>query len=491
MAGERAGKSEQGGKYAAVKHLLALSQQPEMGNYLVWILGREYINCKAEFDAMAEAYIKIGLLDPRAVLIRDGGRDFCSFNLKFYDDKVAKTGPSLTVETVSVGEPTKIQRVAPDGILACEVGLWTEIAFLRTLGRLAQSDGWLWASGSFEHSGNWLVEFWRKWQGDNEEDARAYSIPSHTNLNIFPGGATDPKLLVLQRLYPPYLFKQRFMGEPAAPEGLVFSDFSVDKHVSTGVKYNPDSPVYLFIDPGFNTAYSVLVVQVSDNTVYVIDELYEQHKTSQDIVDLAQKQFWWKRTRSGAPDNIPYCVIDVAGTQHHAERSAEEVWSAAGLKMFSRRVKVDDGIDRVRSLLRSDGSYNIPQIRIHPRVRGLISEMGGCPSPLPERQPWSYKQDKEGNIVSDIPDDKNNDACKALAYGLIEMFGFVDVPNYSGGPVSWTEPQGPQWTEWGDSDVKITLETQRLLRQPGATYLCFQKLPHTDFAGAKSCKGHD
>lgn len=489
MAGERAGKSVQGGVYGAVKHLEHLGRGND-GEYLVWILGREYINTKVEFDTIAEQYVKTGLLNPKGILTRDEGRDFCSFKIKFYDERKQARGPSLTVETVSVGDPTKIQRVAPNGIIGCEVGLWQEMAFLRTIGRLAQTNGWLWASGSFEGAAGWLVDIWRRWGGDNSEDARSYSIPSWTNRNVFADGEADAKITLFKHLYPDFLFKQRFGGVPASPKGLVYDDFVVEKHVSGLAEYKPEEPVYLFIDPGYNSAYAVLVAQVRDNTVYVVDELYETGKTAQDIINLASRQRWWQKGKYGEPVNIRYAVIDVAGTQHGAERSHEEVWRATGLRMLYRKVRIEDGIDRVRSLLRSDGRYGIPTILFNPRCRGVIAEMGGGPSPLTGRAPWSYKLARDGSIVSDAPDDNNNDSCKALAYGLVEMFGYVDAGvSVVTTPVLWTESRGPQWTQWGADDVAAR-ETAQVLKSPGAKYLCAGKEPHDDFRSAIECKGH-
>ncbi len=157
--------------------------------------------------------------------------------------------------------------------------------------------------------------------------------------------------------------------------------------------------------------------------------------------------------------------------------------------MLYRKISVDDGIDRVRSLLRSDGSFGIPTIMFNPKCRGTIAEMGGGPSPLPGRASWSYKLAKDGSILGDVPGDDNNDGCKALAYGLIEMLGYVDNDKVVTGPVMWTEPRGPLWTDWTPVDKEAEASTQ-LLRSGGATYLCRTKIPHSDYTSAVGCKGH-
>jgi len=55
----------------------------------------------------------------------------------------------------------------------------------------------------------------------------------------------------------------------------------------------------------------------------------------------------------------------------------------------------------------------------------LISELGGCPNPKDgQTRVYKWKMDREGNVVGDVPEDKNCDATKAIIYGLIDLFGY-------------------------------------------------------------------
>ena len=134
MAGERTGKSFNGAVYAVLKYLYTKLQSPEE-KQLFWLIGKDYEASLAEFDYLVELFVMLGLLDgSKNVFKRDQGRDKSSFRL---DDS------SLFVETMTGGDPQKIARLAPHGILGCEVAQWYPELFQRAAGRLVQRKGWL------------------------------------------------------------------------------------------------------------------------------------------------------------------------------------------------------------------------------------------------------------------------------------------------------------------------------------------------------------
>jgi len=425
MAGERAGKSFTGAAYGAAMYMSTMISCPEQ---LGWMVGYDYETCMPEFTEMSNKLMSIGILNANDVQVRDGGRDKCRFT----------TSTGLTVETISGSEPHKISRLAPNFILGCEVGHWTEAMWHNVIGRLMEKRGCLWASGSFESNTGWLVELWRKWQGDSDEGGRSYSIPSWANPVVYPLGEEDPEILRRRAMLPPWVYEQRHLGIPSAPKGMVFTDFLPSLHISPLAVYDPSLPMHIFIDPGNKSAYAVLAVQFGHKSVVVVDEIYERDRTNAEVIAIACHREWWPPSKG---------VIDVAGTQHHGERSSEEAWREAGVRCSYRHIKVEDGIDRLRSLLRSDGKGDTPTLLVHPRCRGLIAEMGAGQSPFPGRQPWCYKTDAQGNVLSEVPDDRNNDACKALYYGLIANLGYVERRPRNTEPVSYLGNVGPKWYE--------------------------------------------
>ena len=268
-----------------------------------------------------------------------------------------------------------------------------------------------------------IPSHYHRWLAPNEEEAQSFSLPTWSNLTIFPGGRQDPEILKLEAASSPEWFQERYGGIPCPPRGLVFGEFRNEIHTGLGGKFSfePDIPVQLWVDPGFQHYYAVLVVQKKGEDVYVVDEIYEKGLVTSEMVIVAKQKPWFNKVTGGA--------IDVSGTFHQGMSApAAEIWLNEG-KVFlqSQKIKISDGIERVKSCLLVNPITNRPRLFINARCRGLISEMGGCVNPQSERQEvYSWKMDKDGNVLGDAPKDEHNDACKALAYGLINMLGYTE-----------------------------------------------------------------
>jgi hypothetical protein len=337
------------------------------------------------------------------------------WQFKVYNKRgVPESGIALHVRTVSGSKPQKIARVAPDGIVGCEVATWTSELWWRVIARLGEKRGWLWASGSFESSTDWLSAVWKDWQF--AEDSRSYDIPSWTNSMVYPGGRQDPEIVALQDKLPEHLFSERIAGRPAPPQGTVYAEASRKQHVRD-VEYDPALPVEVAIDPGTAGAYAVLAMQVVGNEIRVVDELYERGFTHDDAIREVRKRPWGAKLSTGVIDGW-------GGTQHHGHKSALEVWREHGVKLRPRRVKPVDGIIRTKTFLRSDGRH-MHTLVVSPKAKGLLSEWGLGASVFPGTGPWLYKLDAEGNPLREMPEQRNNHASTALYFWLVDQFGYV------------------------------------------------------------------
>ena len=73
---------------------------------------------------------------------------------------------------------------------------------------------------------------------------------------------------------------------------------------------------------------------------------------------------------------------------------------------------------------------------ISPYCTGVLSEFGAAPSPFDgQTRAYRWKTDRDGNIVGNTPDDKNNHAIKALIYGIVENYGYGHVRGRGAIPV--------------------------------------------------------
>jgi hypothetical protein len=219
-------------------------------------------------------------------------------------------------------------------------------------------------------------------------------------------------------------FLERFGGIPAANEGIVFPEFRVTTHV-VPIRFGdvetptreleawiiPQSaPLEVWIDPGYAGAYAVLFVAVVGSQVFVVDEIYAQGKTGEQVIsEVQQKRGLWSRVKHG--------VIDVAAKQHHAMSSQIEVWTKlTGLHLSARPVAIPDGIMRHRTFL-VDPLALVSRIFFDPKCSKTIWE---------HAEGYRYAETKPNRDTRELPIDANNHSCKAIAYGLVARFGYVD-----------------------------------------------------------------
>ena len=362
---------------------------------LLWIVAVDYAQCRPEAQYLLDALNKCGMVK---------------------SSSIPKVG-QIQIETVfggqivtrSADDVRKLAGLAPSGILLCEAAQCDYEVWLKLRGRLTEKRAWLWMSGTFEGSLGWYPQLYNRWQADNPEGGKSFSIPTWANLAIFPGGRNDPEIKALEATYPADLFLERCAAIPCAPQGLVFREFSYDTHVNAAAKYDPTLPVELAIDPGFATAYAIEACQVRDRHVYVIDELYEAGKTAEEMIAICKKRPWWKSVRGG--------VIDVAGKQHPGAKSQVEIWQhEAGIWLRANRVSIVDGILRTRTFLVDPASpAGAPLIHFNPACKGILAEFGK----------YKYPKDVESRPETELPLDRDNHGLKAIAYYLYDKFGPV------------------------------------------------------------------
>jgi hypothetical protein len=398
--GEQAGKS-----MVASKFLLSKWTETQ-GPGLFWLVAADYERSRAEFEYLVQDFATLGILKKASKRV-DPGR------IELADGTV--------IETKSAKDPRTLAMRAPDGIIGCEASQLDLETFYRLRARCAPKKAWMFLGGTFEGSLGWYPQLFLAWQHGSDVE-KAYSLPSFSNHHLYPGGENDPEIERLQKDSSDDFFKERIMGIPSPPRGLVFHEFRADYHVRE-IEYVPDEPVHLWIDPGYAGGYAVEVVQILDEQICVVDEIYEKSLITEEIVDLAMDKPWWRDVKFG--------VIDVAGYQHQAMSAPAEVWlDKAGLYMASQKVKINDGTERLKSMLKVDPKHHRPKLIINPKCKGVLSEFGAAPNPFDgQTRVYKWKTDRDGNIVGNQPEDKYNHGIKALIYGLIDRFGYSHIEN--------------------------------------------------------------
>ena len=412
--GEGAGKSLSGAADCAA-HL------PQCE--LVWLVGNNYEDTSEEYRYLEDFTQKLGL----------------------YVSSTSVNNPPSTITlkngriiTKTAEEPKKLGQQAPDYALVCEAARCSMAAIDRVRGRVARNRGLMVLSGTFEGSLGWYPELFTRWQVDNPDNARSFSIPSWENIFLYPQGRNDPEILALENFHSRDYFMERYGAVPCPPSGRVFDEFQVTLHVKNmkeagyveerlsdewcptarrRMVWDKDAPVYLWIDPGYAHFHVVEVVQILGDTVYVFDEIFQRNVVAEEVIDICQSRPWWSQ--------VEVVVADVASRQHQAMPAVAEIWwKRTGHRVRCNKVMEDEGRERFKTFLKPDPITGRPKIYFDPYCRGIISECGGGPNPdTGKAAVYSWKTDTDGNTIGNHPEDKNNDACKAVCYGLVEQFG--------------------------------------------------------------------
>ena len=381
---------------------------------LYWLGGVDYERTKMEFGYIVEDLAKLHMpvvaskrVDPGHIEVRLKG----------------ETKPILRIETKSGKDSRTLAMQAPHGIMICEASQVDLETYWTCLSRIGPKDGWLHLSGSYEGSLGWYPGLAAAW-AYGSKDEQSFRLPSPTNWHLYPGGVNDPKILRLKADTSDAFYLERIMGIAAPPKGMVFgSEFRPDLHIRE-VEYDPLLPIYLWEDPGYGHAHAIEVAQVaSGGQVRVFDEFYERGIITEDMIQVCMMRPWWKN------GNKTLVIDPNYSNQHHATHSVEEIWRAKGVVAATTlKVRISEGTERLKSFLKVNPVTGEPGIVFSPKCKGVLSEMGAYPNPFDgQTKVYSWKMDREGNVIGDEPDDKYNDGLKACIYGLVERFGLVSV----------------------------------------------------------------
>ena len=162
--------------------------------------------------------------------------------------------------------------------------------------------------------------------------------------------------------------------------------------------------------------------------VRVFDEIYERGRVTSEIIQIARNRPWWGKD---GECNVKFGVVDVYATQHHNMPAVAEQWLAeTGLYLSSRRVRINEGTERLKTFLKVDPITGAPRVVFDNKCRGILSEFGALPNPFDgQTRVYRWKTDRDGNIVGEVPEDRHNHGIKATIYGLVDLFGYAHAGN--------------------------------------------------------------
>jgi hypothetical protein len=409
--GERAGKSFT----SVAAALVRMGPSDDGEERMFWIVGPDYGQARAEFTYIFNALNKAGLVAsasmPEAKTV----------------PWVMSTTYGVRIETKTSSDISKLASFSIHGALMVEAAQQDFETWLKLRGRVSETRGWVILSGTLENGLPWYGSMLRKWKGDNAEGGRSFSLPTWSNTAIYPGGINDPEIVALRATMPEEWFMKRFAAEAQRAHGLVIPEFEIAVHVrplelardSTGTPL----PVNLAVDPATHT-YAALFVQKVGAYTHVLDAVYKKNAVAQDVIPEVMGSRFWKYVRRQDGN-----VIDIAGTQRHANKSQVEIWQDLAKVSFAYKwIPLEDTINTVRFRLSKSSTLGEPLLYFNsslPNPEPLPD--GSAAHVLSEFDLWRWPDRKPGQSEAVKPIDKANDAIKALGYWLVHTFGPVET----------------------------------------------------------------
>jgi hypothetical protein len=407
LGGERSGKS----LLASALALTAMGHEGIVTPKTYWVVGPDYLQARPEFTYMFEAFKNANLIDGEPSMPANPAASW-----------TFKTILGHTVTTRSSAEITKLASFSVYGVIMAEAAQQMQEVYLKCLGRVSESRGFLILVGTLERGLPWYQDLFTRWQGANPLGARFFSLPTWSNLHVYPGGREDPEILRLEAEYPPDYFMERFAAEPRRAYNAVIPEFSIEKHVRP-LDYDPHLPVELWIDPG-QVTYAVLFVQSLGLYTHVLDRTYVHGMIAHDVIPLVMGNRLFQHV-----DKRQAGVIDIAGTQEHGNKSQVTLWKEiANCSFRSRYCKEEDTIAAVRFRLRDSNIHHEPLIFFNDHFTNHRSPDGTALDVLAEFELWKWPERGFRQNEPRRPVDKNNHAIKALGYGLVDHYGISDDP---------------------------------------------------------------
>jgi PBSX family phage terminase large subunit len=192
-------------------------------------------------------------------------------------------------------------------------------------------------------------------------------------------------------------FAQEFMADFRKTEGLVYKEFSRDRHISSEEPKRV-TDVLAGIDWGWKNPASVHRYRVdADKSIWVDSEFYKTERTTEQIVDYV---------KTLKPNKVyPDC----------AEPDRVEYANQAGLNCMEVSKNIEAGIDSVHALFKQN------RIHIHPDCKNLILEL----------ETYRYSDKKPDQNEKEIPVKENDHCLDELRYVVHNYFKNDSDSDYS------------------------------------------------------------
>ncbi len=183
------------------------------------------------------------------------------------------------------------------------------------------------------------------------------------------------------------------LGEWGVIGNVVFSNYVIEDFP---LDYGDFDTVYQGQDYGFNHPFAFELVGAKDGELYIFDEVYKRQRTNTEIIEDSRVYFDGRRLLER--------VKHATTTGDSAEPARIKEWNASGWRVVAAK----KGKDSER--------YGIDFLKHH----RLHIHASRCPGIAAEIPIFKYREDKDGNVLEEFVDFRN-DGIAAVRYATESM----------------------------------------------------------------------
>jgi PBSX family phage terminase large subunit len=217
----------------------------------------------------------------------------------------------------------------------------------------------------------------------NDEDYKSFHFTTYDNPHMPVEEVEKAK-----KELPEDRFSQEYMADFRKQQGLVYREFSRDRHVFETLPDKTWTEYIAGIDFGFTNPTAVIhIKRDGDDNYYVTDEWYKTGRTEEQIAEYV-KSCNFNRVY---PDPESPSAIEVLNTK-----------GVQVVEVIKNKDSIMNGINRVRSLLKTQ------KLHIHKSCINLMNEF----------ETYSYPEKKPDKNEYENPIKENDHAMDALRYAL-------------------------------------------------------------------------
>lgn len=302
------------------------------------------------------------------------------------------------------------------GALIIQAEEMTEAEFWFIVGRMRRKSGSLKVRIEANYDGhNWIYKYWKK---------RDFIIPSGfeniintTDFELIETNTLEnrinlpPQYIASLEMLPEKLKRRHYIGSWDEAQGLVYDEFSENRHVVDPIQISEHWEKGFVLDHGFTNPTAVLWYAIDhDGNIWLYDEHYEREKPP----SYHSQQILRRNLKSGICDPSVFAKTQSRGLSSDLFSIADEYRDFGVSLRPALRGSDSSGIARVNEFFKAG------KIKVFSTLKNFLSEINN----------WKYQTSRSHimNNLPESPEDKDNHLMDDLKYLVVSRFGAASKP---------------------------------------------------------------